>query len=83
MINLPFYDKRKGWNNPIMPATETDVKGLIKTMLNTNLSESGFKYQNANKDFSGIYSIEGDKMFFYFYKAGLVFKMVFITGVFG
>lgn len=83
MITLPFYDRRKDWDNPIIFTTETVVKGLIKTMLNTNLSEGGFKYQYSHKHFSGIYTIQGDKMFFYFQKTGSVFKMVSITGVFG
>jgi hypothetical protein len=83
MINLPFYDKRKDWDNPVIFATETDVKGLLNTMLNTKLFEGSYKHQNSDKHFRGIYTILGDKMFFYFQKTGLVFKMVSVTGVYG
>jgi hypothetical protein len=83
MFNIPFYDKRKNWDNPIEYSKGNDVKGLVKTMLDVNLFENSHKYQNTDNNFSGTYTIQGDKMFFYFKKIGTEFKLVFITGVFG
>lgn len=83
IINLPFEDKRHGWDKPNVILKKNELKNLIDQMLKTELNGAGFKYQSADKNFSGLYSITGDKMFFYFKKIKEEFKMVCITGVFG
>jgi len=82
MINLPFYDKREILNIKEFKH-ENELKSVIRTMLKTNLDEYSFKYQNSNRSFGGLYTIQGDLMFFYFQKIGTEFKLVYITNIFG
>lgn len=88
MINFPFYykapfnDGRKN-NNPEQYNSLKEFAGLMKQIKKTNLYEESRKYQNSDESFGGYYTIQGDKMFFYFKKIGSEFKMVFISGVFG
>ncbi|MBX7047330.1 MAG: hypothetical protein K1X86_15985 [Ignavibacteria bacterium] len=88
MINYPFYykapfnDGRKN-NNPEQYNNPKEIFGLMKQFNKTTLFEGSKKYQNATESYGGYYTIQGDKMFFYFKKIGSEFKMVFVTGVFG
>lgn len=84
-INFPFLDKRKNYDNPKIYKNSSSMKNILKEFLSVRFynESEGFRYGDSHPNFPGIYTLQADKMFFYFQKIGSEFKLVFITNVFG